>query len=186
MADHHSRHRSRALQIAAIKGGVAGAINLTLALAIGQRLPDAGRVLAAGAIGLGGYGISLVLFVLALRQLGTARTGAYFATAPFLGAALSLAIFFETPGAAFLVAGVLMALGVWLHVSETHDHEHEHEAMAHAHRHVHDEHHQHEHDFAWDGTEPHSHHHEHAPLRHAHPHFPDLHHRHGHGADKAR
>ena len=168
------------VQIAAIKGGVAGAINLALALALGHRLPEGALVLAAGAIGLAGYGISLVLFVLALRQLGTARTGAYFATAPFIGAALSLLVFREVPGVAFWIAGALMGLGVWLHLSERHAHEHEHEALEHAHRHVHDDHHQHAHDFPWDGTEPHSHPHVHAPLRHSHPHYPDLHHRHRH------
>jgi drug/metabolite transporter (DMT)-like permease len=168
------------VQIAAIKGGVAGAINLTLALAIGYRWPEGPRVLAAGAIGLAGYGISLVLFVLALRQLGTARTGAYFATAPFIGAALSLLVFREQPEATFWIAGALMALGVWLHVSERHEHEHDHEALEHAHRHVHDEHHQHTHDFPWDGSEPHSHPHVHVPMRHSHPHYPDLHHRHDH------
>jgi drug/metabolite transporter (DMT)-like permease len=168
------------VQIAAIKGGVAGAFNLALAAALGQQWPDGARVLAAGAIGLGGYGISLVLFVLALRQLGTARTGAYFATAPFLGAALSLVVFREAPVAAFWIAGALMALGVWLHVSERHEHEHDHEALEHAHRHVHDDHHQHAHDFAWDGKEPHSHPHVHVAMRHSHPHYPDLHHRHRH------
>jgi drug/metabolite transporter (DMT)-like permease len=177
-----TRHVSASdpVQIAAIKGLVAGTVNLALAALLGYRWPDAPHVLAAGAIGLAGYGISLVLFVLALRHLGTARTGAYFATAPFLGAALSLLLLREQPGAVFWTAGALMALGVWLHVSERHDHEHTHESLAHTHRHRHDEHHQHEHDFPWDGVEPHSHPHVHAPLRHAHPHYPDLHHRHDH------
>jgi len=169
------------VQIAAIKGGVAGAINITVALFTGQRLPDAAHVLAAGAIGLAGYGISLVAFVLALRHLGSARTGAYFSTAPFVGAALSLALLHEAPTLSFWAAGGLMALGVWLHVSEHHEHEHAHEAMEHEHLHAHDEHHQHAHDFAWDGREPHSHPHRHEPMIHSHPHYPDLHHRHGHG-----
>ncbi len=168
------------VQIAAIKGGVAGCINIVIALAIGNRVPDASHVLAAGAIGLAGYGISLVLFVLSLRNLGTARTGAYFSTAPFVGASLSLLLLHETPGLAFWIAGTLMAIGVWLHVSERHSHEHVHEALEHDHRHVHDEHHQHIHDFPWDGIEPHTHPHVHAPLKHTHPHYPDLHHRHGH------
>jgi drug/metabolite transporter (DMT)-like permease len=168
------------LQIAAIKGAVAGACNLGLAAALGSARPAPLLALAAGGIGLAGYGVSLVLFVLALRQLGTARTGAYFATAPFLGATLSLLLFPGTPGPAFWIAGALMAVGVWLHVSEVHAHEHVHEAMEHEHRHVHDDHHQHAHEFAWDGTEPHSHPHVHAPLRHTHPHYPDLHHRHDH------
>lgn len=168
------------VQIAAIKGGVAGIINIAIALVLGYRLPDVSHIAAAGIIGLCGYGISLVMFVLALRHLGTARTGAYFSTAPFVGAALSLLLFREAPESGFWVAGGLMAIGVWLHVSENHEHEHQHQAMAHEHRHVHDEHHQHTHAFDWDGVEPHSHPHEHEPLVHSHAHFPDMHHRHEH------
>ena len=168
------------VQIAAIKGGVAGAINIAIALIIGQRFPDALHVVSAGTIGLIGYGISLVAFVLALRHLGAARTGAYFSTAPFVGAALSLMLLSEAPGMAFWIAGALMALGVWLHVSEHHDHEHEHAALDHEHLHSHDDHHQHAHDFEWEGDEPHSHPHNHEPMIHSHPHYPDLHHRHDH------
>jgi drug/metabolite transporter (DMT)-like permease len=168
------------VQIAAIKGGIAGTINIAAALATGHHFPDALRLASAGAIGFIGYGISLVAFVLALRHLGAARTGAYFSTAPFVGAALSLLLLREAPSVSFWVAGSLMALGVWLHVSERHEHEHEHEALTHEHLHTHDEHHQHIHDFDWDGGEPHAHLHTHAPLQHSHPHYPDLHHRHGH------
>lgn len=169
------------VQIAAIKGGTAGAINIAVALALGQLFPDAWHVASAGVIGLAGFGISLVAFVLALRHLGAARTGAYFSTAPFVGATLSLLLLQEMPTLAFWIAGALMALGVWLHVSERHDHMHDHEPMAHEHLHTHDDHHQHEHDFAWDGTEPHAHPHRHEAMTHSHPHYPDLHHRHGHG-----
>ena len=168
------------VQTAAIKGGVAGAINVGIALALGYRLPAALPLLATGLLGFVGYGLSLVLFVLALRGLGTARTGAYFSTAPFVGAALSLLLFPEHPGLTFWLAGALMALGVWLHVSERHAHEHAHAALAHNHRHRHDEHHQHTHDFPWDGKEPHTHPHTHEPLVHSHQHFPDSHHRHRH------
>ena len=169
------------VQVAAIKGGVSGAINITIALALGHRLPDALHLLSAGAIGLLGYGISLVAFVLALRHLGAARTGAYFSTAPFVGAALALLLLREAPGTAFWIAGSLMALGVWLHVSERHEHMHAHEPLEHEHLHSHDVHHQHLHDFDWDGSEPHAHRHRHEPLVHSHPHYPDLHHRHDHG-----
>jgi hypothetical protein len=139
-----------------------------------------GPLMAAAAVGLLGYGVSLVMFVVALRHLGTARTGAYFSTAPFVGASLSLLLLGESPAIVFWMAGALMAIGVWLHVSERHGHAHAHEELDHAHRHRHDAHHQHEHDFPWDGTEPHTHPHHHAPLTHAHPHYPDLHHRHSH------
>ena len=168
------------VKIAAIKGGVAGAINVGLALALGASLPSPSALLGAATVGLFGYGISLVMFVLALRHLGTARTGAYFSTAPFVGASLSLLFLGESPSLVFGIAGALMALGVWLHVSEQHAHEHTHEALAHDHRHRHDEHHQHAHEPGWDGTEPHSHPHRHEPMTHAHPHYPDMHHRHRH------
>jgi hypothetical protein len=123
---------------------------------------------------------SLVLFVLALRGLGTARTGAYFSIAPFVGAAVALALLGESTSPAFWIAAGLMAFGVWLHLTEHHEHEHVHEPLAHAHGHVHDEHHQHAHDFEWDGSEPHDHSHRHATMTHKHPHFPDIHHRHSH------
>lgn len=171
---------SDALFIATAKGGMAGVVNAGLAFALGATLPDGPTLLGTMAVGLLGYGVSLVLFVLALRGLGTARTGAYFSTAPFIGAAVSLALLGESSSAAFWLASALMAWGVWLHLTEHHDHEHVHEPMAHRHRHVHDEHHQHAHDFPWNGEEPHEHWHRHEALVHKHPHFPDIHHRHPH------
>lgn len=169
-----------AVVIAALKGLVAGAVNLALALALGAYLPAPGAIALAGLVGLVGYGISLVLFILALRDLGTARAGAYFSVAPFYGAALALWLLGESAGPAFWAAAALMGLGVWLHLTERHEHEHAHEPTSHAHEHMHDEHHRHEHDAAWDGREPHSHTHRHARLTHRHPHYPDLHHRHRH------
>ncbi len=168
------------VQIAAIKGLVAGSVNLALALGRGAHLPAPSAVAAAGVVGFFGYGVSLVLFVLALRHLGTARTGAYFSTAPFLGAALALALFREPVSAQLVAAAVLMAGGVYLHLSERHEHEHAHETTEHEHRHVHDDHHQHGHSPDEPPGEPHTHRHRHAPMRHKHPHYPDLHHRHGH------
>jgi drug/metabolite transporter (DMT)-like permease len=171
---------SDAVVIASLKGFVAGVVNLGLALALGHRLPAFGIAAAAAGIGFLGYGVSLALFVLALRHLGSARAGAYFAVAPFFGAALAIVLLGEAVSWQIAVAGVLMAPGVWLHATERHDHLHAHEHQEHTHTHVHDEHHRHEHDFAWDGTEPHAHAHVHLPLVHAHPHFPDVHHRHPH------
>lgn len=168
-----------AATLACIKGLIAGSVNLALALAQGAYLPAPGVLVAAGIIGLFGYGISLALFIVALRDLGTARTAAYFSVAPFFGAALALLLIAEAPGVVFWVAAALMALGVWLHISERHGHAHVHDPMAHEHEHVHDEHHRHEH-ASWDGKEPHSHPHRHGALSHSHPHHPDLHHRHRH------
>jgi drug/metabolite transporter (DMT)-like permease len=166
-------------QIAMLKGLVAGAANVTLAIVAGSELPPSLAILSGAILGLVSIGISLVLFMLALRHLGTARTGAYYAVAPFLGALLSVVFLDEPLSVRLVAAGLLMALGVWLHLTESHEHEHEHESLAHEHAHVHDRHHQHAHDGPV--TEPHSHWHVHAPLRHKHQHFPDLHHRHTHG-----
>lgn len=170
---------SDAVILAAIKGTVAGGVNLALAAMLGSAIPPVSLIAAAALVGLLGYGVSLVLFILALRGLGTARTGAYFSVAPFFGAAL--ASLFEPEAMTWHLgaAAGLMALGVWLHVTERHEHLHTHEAVEHDHPHTHDAHHGHEH-IAWDGTEPHSHRHVHVPLRHGHAHFPDLHHRHDH------
>lgn len=165
--------------IAAIKGLVSGTVNLALAFWLGASLPSVPNLAAAMAVGFLAYGVSLALFVVGLRHLGTARTGAYFSVAPFFGAVLAIALG-EAVTLPLLLAGALMAVGVWLHLTERHEHGHEHAGMIHAHAHVHDVHHRHEHDFAWDGGEPHAHPHAHVPLRHEHAHFPDSHHRHRH------
>lgn len=169
-----------AVLIACLKGLVAGTCNTAFALAAGSAMPGALPVLAAMLIGFAGYGVSLALFVIALRHLGTARTGAYFSVAPLFGVVIALLIWPELPGVLFWLAAALMALGVWLHLRERHEHEHAHEPLAHTHAHRHDEHHQHQHNFPWDGKEPHVHAHEHAALTHKHPHYPDIHHRHAH------
>lgn len=170
---------SDATWIATVKGLVAGAVNLAIAFALGADRPAWTPLLGAMLVGFFAYGVSLALFVVALRHLGTARTGAYFSVAPFFGALLAL-LMGESLTISLLIAGSLMALGVWLHLTEVHVHEHVHDTVFHTHAHVHDEHHQHEHDAVWDGKEPHTHPHQHAPLKHAHPHFPDAHHQHRH------
>lgn len=165
--------------IASIKGLAAGAVNLTLAMGLGAHMPPVPHVASAMIVGLLAYGVSLALFVVALRHLGTARTGAYFSVAPFLGALLAVMLGDPiTPP--LLVAGTLMAVGVWLHLSERHDHEHVHDVLEHDHEHVHDEHHQHEHDPPVPPGTRHTHRHRHEPLVHSHTHFPDAHHRHRH------
>ena len=171
------------VQIAMLKGLVAGLVNVGIAAALGARMPAVGPLVGALVVGLFSYGVSLALFVRALRYLGTARTGAYFSTAPFVGAALSVIVFHEHVTIGFLTAAALMLGGVWLHLTERHEHEHHHGAMDHDHAHVHDDHHQHEHgpgDPAVTDPKPHTHAHHHEPLTHTHPHYPDLHHRHSH------
>ncbi|WP_206956063.1 DMT family transporter [Trinickia acidisoli] len=169
-----------AMVIACLKGLVAGPVNLVIAHLLGASAPGVGQAAAAMATGFAGYGVSLVLFIVALRNLGTARTGAYFSVAPLFGVALSLALWPAMPSPLFWCAAALMAIGVWLHLRERHEHAHTHEPLQHTHRHRHDQHHQHEHDFEWDGAEPHTHPHRHAAIAHTHAHYPDIHHRHSH------
>src|SRR4051794_18165535 len=147
---------------------------------LGARIPSVPQIGGAALLGFLSYGVSLVLFVLALRHLGTARTGAYFSLAPFVGAGVALIVWRDRPTTALILGATFMAAGVWLHLTERHEHEHVHEEMEHTHAHVHDEHHQHQHDPGDPPGEPHSHPHRHQPLVHSHPHYPDIHHRHGH------
>jgi drug/metabolite transporter (DMT)-like permease len=168
------------VQIAMLKGLVAGPVSLALAFAGGAAWPSLGAGAAALATGFLGYGVSLVLFVMALRELGTARTAAYYGTAPFIGALAALLFLGEAPTPALIVAGILMAVGVTLHLIERHEHEHEHVSVDHVHRHVHDDHHAHAHASGDPPSEPHSHRHAHLRLWHRHRHLPDSHHRHSH------
>ncbi|RIX47578.1 MAG: DMT family transporter [Rhodocyclales bacterium GT-UBC] len=161
--------------IAAIKGSVAGSVNLMLALLLGGEMPNWWSIQAALVVGLLAYGVSLVLFVIGMRHLGTARAGAYFSVAPFFGAVLAV-LSGESVTLPLLVAGALMALGIWLHLTERHEHQHAHAAMEHTHEHVHDEHHQHTHDMPVPPGTKHTHAHRHEPMVHVHAHFPDAHH----------
>jgi drug/metabolite transporter (DMT)-like permease len=168
--------------IAMTKGLAAGAVNLLIALALGANFPPAMPGVAALLLGFIGYGLSLALFVVGLRHLGTARTGAYFSTAPFAGAAIAILLLREPVSWPFAAAAALMAVGVWLHVTERHSHFHRHDAMEHTHEHDHDAHHLHEHvsDEVVAPGQKHVHSHMHEPMSHAHIHYPDAHHRHRH------
>ena len=166
--------------IAAIKGLTAGGVNLTIAVLFGANWPSLPTIAGALAVGFFAYGVSLVLFVIGLRQLGVARTGAYFSVAPFFGAILAIPLLHESVGIQAWIAGTLMAIGIWLHLTERHSHPHRHEALEHEHEHTHDEHHRHTHDESWSSAGRHCHRHRHEPITHTHPHFPDAHHRHGH------
>jgi drug/metabolite transporter (DMT)-like permease len=161
-----------------VKALTAGLGNLGIAFALGERFPAAEVLGGALALGALSYGLSLLLDMHALRLLGAAREAAYFATAPFLGAAMAIPLLGEHPGLSHAAAALLMAAGVVLLRRETHSHEHTHDPLEHEHVHMHDEHHQHIHEGPV--SEPHSHSHRHDPVTHTHPHVPDLHHRHRH------
>jgi len=169
--------------IASVKGLVAGSVNLALAMAIGDQLPSMPVLGSALLVGFLAYGVSLALFVVGLRHLGAARTGAYFSVAPFFGAAVALANG-DPVSTRLMAAGLLMGLGVWLHLTERHEHPHIHEPKDHEHEHAHDEHHKHEHPnqpgVILAPGQKHTHRHRHEPIQHTHAHFPDAHHRHVH------
>lgn len=167
---------SDATWIAMVKGLAAGTVNLALAFALGDRLPPWPATTLAMLVGLLAYGVSLVLFVVGLRHLGTARTAAYFSVAPFFGTLIALASG-EPLTVRLALAGALMAWGVWLHLTERHEHEHRHGGLEHSHAHTHDAHHQHDHPYPVAPGTRHVHAHRHEPMVHAHPHFPDAHHR---------
>ena len=167
------------VSIAMIKGLAAGGVNVVAALALGAHPPAALPLAGSLLLGWLAYGVSLVLYIVALRHLGSARAASHFSTAPFIGAALSIALLGEAATGGFAAAFLLMLAATWLVLTERHGHAHAHEPLAHEHLHTHDAHHQHAHP-GEEGPEPHSHPHLHEPVKHSHPHLPDLHHRHTH------
>jgi drug/metabolite transporter (DMT)-like permease len=169
------------LSIAAIKGLAAGIVSACAAWYAGEKFPPAGGIAVTMTVGFFCYGASLVLFVYALRHLGTARTGAYFSLGPFIGAVASVILLKEPVTCQLAAAALVMGLGTCLLVREEHSHEHTHEPMWHDHRHSHnDGHHNHTHPEVPGNVEDHCHPHEHELLVHSHHHMPELHHRHSH------
>ena len=179
------------IQIATYKAAGASLPMLLLALVTHQSFPPIPVTLALLGIGTLGYGISIWLDLLALRELGAAREAVLFSTAPFVGALFSLLVLRDLLSTPLLLAAGLMAAGVALLLREQHSHLHRHEALRHAHRHRHDPrdsdpHHEHEHapeDLEGQPADRpfwHAHEHRHRELEHAHPHVSDTHHRHRH------
>jgi drug/metabolite transporter (DMT)-like permease len=166
--------------LTSIKGLVAGAVNLVIATIARRAWPPIGTLIVALGLGAIAYGASLTLFVVALRHLGAARTGAYFSTAPFVGAVIGLEWLGEPMTLGLAIAAVLMGIGLWLHLTERHVHEHSHPATEHDHEHAHDEDHAHPHDPPIPPGVRHRHRHVHEALVHSHHHFPDADHLHDH------
>jgi len=166
-------------QVVMVKALLGASATLSIAVFLGEPLPSAGAALTLFAVGATGYGLSLRFYLLAQRAFGAARTGSVFAFAPFIGAALAVALGDRSVSGWMALGSVLMLAGVVLHLAESHGHEHAHEELAHEHAHRHDDgHHNHAHDVMPTGE--HSHRHQHEPLRHAHAHVPDAHHGHRH------
>jgi drug/metabolite transporter (DMT)-like permease len=171
------------LTIVTIKGLAAGTVSLAIAISLGNQLPAPGIIVRAMLLGCLSYGLSIVLFIRAMRALGAARTSTLFGTSPLVGVILSLVLFRGLPNWLFWIALSLMVIAAWLLLNEKHEHEHFHELLVHEHSHLHDDAH-HEHDHGRTLTRSHSHTHRHEESRHAHDHMPDVHHRHGRRREK--
>jgi drug/metabolite transporter (DMT)-like permease len=166
-------------QVVMAKATLGASATALLAVLFGEPVPSAVAAASLFAVGATGYGLSLRFYLLAQRAFGAARTGSVFAFAPFIGAALAVAMGDRSASGWMALGSGLMLAGVVLHLAESHGHEHEHEALEHEHAHRHDDgHHDHLHDPMPAGE--HSHPHRHPPTRHAHAHVPDLHHQHRH------
>jgi drug/metabolite transporter (DMT)-like permease len=164
--------------VVAGKASVGAALSTCVALALGEPWPALLPLVGLVVVGATGYGLSLRLYLKAQRELGAGRTASVFASAPFCGAALAWALG-ERAGPIAILAGVVMVVGLVLHLTERHEHEHEHHVVEHEHAHRHDDgHHDHVHEPMPEGDHTHVHHHR--ELVHRHPHVPDLHHGHGH------
>jgi drug/metabolite transporter (DMT)-like permease len=165
--------------LACMKGWSAGIFNVLLFLILFRSPVTAVQISGALIIGALSYGASLVLFIHALREIGSARTSTWFAAGPFFGTILSVIVLGERPPGAYWVAAPLMLSGMFFLYRELHRHSHRHESLIHSHPHEHDEHHNHEHGDGENGVK-HDHSHEHKPITHSHVHWPDIHHRHIH------
>jgi drug/metabolite transporter (DMT)-like permease len=162
------------------KAGIGAILSLLASRILGEALPTSLHALGLLACGAVGYGLSLRFYLLAQRHLGAGRTGSIFALGPFVGVLVAWSMGDRGMSVTTLLAGVLFAVGIGLHISERHRHLHRHQAMEHEHAHRHDdEHHAHRHEPAFEGEHSHSHRHE--ASEHAHDHGPDLHHQHEHG-----
>jgi drug/metabolite transporter (DMT)-like permease len=171
-------------EIGALKGLAAGTVNIILAVWVGSPFPAIFWIVTALGIGFITFGLSLLFYVEALRQLGTARTGAYYSLGPFIGALVGLILWHEPLTLSLALGSLAMLIGVWFLLSEHHIHFHVHELPVHSHQHVHDKNHQHQHSPSDPLGEPHSHRHEHEQVAHTHHHYPDINHRHSHDRKK--
>jgi len=165
--------------LAGVKGLCAGGFNVLLALTVFNGSATVAQISETLVIGALSYGVSLVLFIQALRKIGSARTSTWFASGPFIGAVFSVILLGEHPPSEYWLAALIMISGMFFLYGEMHMHHHTHDALEHSHKHDHDEHHVHVHVHV-DVNEPHEHPHLHEPITHYHVHWPDIHHRHSH------
>ena len=156
------------VEIVIIKGSFSGLGSLIIAFILGERLPNLIFVLCVLALGFVAYGLSIHFYIMAQKDLGAAKTSAYYSIAPFLGVLFSFVILSERPKIQFYIALIIMIISTVLMVKDTiklqhthehehiHTHEHRHGNIVHTHEHSHVHSHLHIHN---DGGENHSHEH---------------------------
>lgn len=167
------------MQIVVIKGLGSGLGSLIIAFSTQVITKDWLYIFYTLILGFVAYGMSIFLYIKAQRDLGAARTSAFYATAPFIGVLVSWLVLQESISTSFIIAFCIMLLGSYFAVSEQHQHLHLHEVVTHEHKHNHhDGHHNHRHLYGL--KKEHSHEHTHDGIEHSHVHLPDLHHKHSH------
>lgn len=167
------------LQIVVVKGFGSGFGSLIIALVLKQHSTNLLYIAMALLLGFVAYGLSIYFYIMAQRELGAARTSAYYAIAPFIGVLLSIIIFSQQITISFIIALVIMIIAAFFAGVEHHKHIHIHEEITHEHRHNHiDNHHNHVHEYRIESE--HSHVHTHEKAEHIHKHTPDMHHAHPH------
>jgi drug/metabolite transporter (DMT)-like permease len=167
------------LEIVVIKGFGSGIGALLIALSLGERTNNILYIISALLLGFFAYGLSIFFYIYAQRDLGAAKTSAYYAIAPFIGVGLSLIIFREVPSWSFVVALLIMIIGTYFASTEEHNHRHSHILITHEHSHNHeDDHHNHIHNKTI--IKNHNHIHTHEECTHWHKHTQEIHHSHVH------
>jgi drug/metabolite transporter (DMT)-like permease len=174
------------LQIVVIKGFGSGIGCLIISIVLHEFSNNVPYILVALGLGFLSYGFGIFLYISSQRELGAARTSAYYAAAPFIGVIISWIALHEKITGSFLIALTIMLVGAYLAISEKHGHSHLHEEITHEHMHDHNDlHHDHVHmdlllGHAHEALGPHSHIHTHQTMVHQHTHTPNIHHRHTH------
>ena len=164
-------------EIVVIKGIFSGLGSLVVAFIVGDKMPEVKWLACVLLLGFVAYGLSILFYIKAQKDLGAAKTSAYYSIAPFLGVAFGMLLLGERPRAQFYIAFVLMLISTYFMVKDTialqhthehehtHIHEHSHGDYVHAHEHTHVHTHIHTH-----GEESENHTHEHMLTEHNHAH----------------
>lgn len=111
-------HKS-SVEIVVIKGTFSGLGSLIVALILGESIPALLWLICVLALGFVSYGLSIHFYIMAQKDLGAAKTSAYYSIAPFLGVAFSMLLLSERPGIRFYIALIIMVISTWIMTKDT-------------------------------------------------------------------